>query len=662
MNNLLNLNKYFRSTAFVFIVPMLIALVHVTGISAQEDPKRMGFTPDQSIYALNSKNVASGDLNGEGYIDGSVTNSNKNDLGLQIGFSTYLGGNMHDWIDDLCIDQNGNVYVTGSAYSTNFPVTAGNLMDDHAGGDCDIFIAKFSKNGELIFSTRLGGNNYDGNSQIALDHDGNIIIAGVTSSTDFPTTEHAFDKTYNGDLDIFISKINSDCDSIIYSTYLGGIDQDHHPMMVVDDSGHVYISGPTRSSDFPTTDNACDNSYNGTSADGYYGDIFICKLDENGEGLLYASFVGGESEETVFGIDIDEKNIVYLTGLTKSVDFPASHQIFGANNDGDPLSTENAFLMALDCQQGTLKFSTVFGGNGNEQGDEVFIDQHENIYIAGRTSSEDFPTTSNAFNEIYNGGGSEWKSGDIFVCKFDSSGKNLIYSTYIGGEGDEGWCDLTIDRHGNALVGGGTSSPDFPVTSRVIDSTSNGGDNAFVYRDVFFFMLDSSGSELLYSTFIGGTGDDNVFKLKIDEYGSVYIGGLSTSSDFPTTTQAFDRIYNGERDAFLLSLNPFLSTSLKDQQPNKLDKITLEQNYPNPFNSSTTIRYVLNEPSHSKLVIYDLLGQEIQMLQNGFQNTGDYSLTWNATDQKNTLVSSGIYFYSLQADDRILKKKMILTH
>ncbi|MGD8780436.1 MAG: SBBP repeat-containing protein [Ignavibacteria bacterium] len=543
----------------------------------------------------------------------------------QVAFSTYFGGTSHEWIKDMCVDQEGNVYVTGPAYSTYFPITQGTLTTQHSGGASDVFVAKFNSNGELIFSTLLGGSDYDGGEQIALDKDGNIIVVGVTASTDFPATENAYDKTYNGDTDIFITKINSACDSILYSTYLGGNNQDIHPVIALDETGCIYISGPTRSPNFPTTDNAYDKSYNNTIDDGYYGDIFICKFDQNYDSLLYSSFVGGSNEETVFGIDVDKNGTVYLTGFTISEDFPNTHQLFGEDYNGDLSTSNNVYLIAMDCSSPSIKFSTILGGSGDEQADEIFVDQKGNIFIAGNTASENFPVTQNAFSKNFSG-------GDIFVCKLDTSGKKLIFSTYVGGTADEGWCDLAVGNDGNILVGGGTSSSDFPITSESIDSTFNNGDEQFVYRDAFFFVLNSAGTELIYSTFLGGTGDDNIFKLKVNIDGSVYIGGLTTSDDFPITPNCYDNTYNNQRDAFLLRLDYSLPTSIEDYEGNNPLEFNLNQNYPNPFNSSTRITYDLIQSTKVELRIYDVLGRYVRTLENGIHNAGTYTVTWDGDD------------------------------
>ena len=474
----------------------------------------------------------------------------------QLEFSTYLGSKAHDWVDDICIDDEGNIYVTGPAYSDNFPLTNGKISNRHNGGASDVFIAKFSKRGDLVFSTFLGGSGYDGNSRIALDQEGNIYVSGVTNSEDFPTTENVFDKTYNGDLDIFLTKIDPSCETILYSTYLGGNNQDHHPMMVIDKNGDVYISGPTRSSDFPTTQNAYNENYNGTKNDGYYGDIFICKFDGSDEKIIYSSFIGGKDEETIFGIDVDDKGIAYITGTTSSADFPVTNRIFSGNDSEISSKLSDAFLIALDCNSPKLKFSTLIGGDGDDSGDQVCVDKNGNVYISGNTTSQNFPTTEGVISDVFNGGTNTSDGKDIFISKLDNSGRKLLFSTFLGGREGEGRSDIFITVEGNLLIGGGTSSADFPITSNAFDKTINGGDGKFAFQDAFFCLINPSGTEILYSTFIGGTGDDNVFKLKSDKEGSVYIGGLTTSVDFPTSDNAFDKTYNGERDAFVLRFIP----------------------------------------------------------------------------------------------------------
>ena len=579
-----------------------------------------------------------------------IFNCYGNDYNDQLGFSTYLGSNNRDWISDICLDEQGNVYVTGSTESSNFPITPGKLKDRFSGTGRDVFIAKFNKTGELLFSTLLGGNNYDTDCQIEIDRNRDIIIAGVTNSTDFPVTDNSYLNALQGGFDIFVTKINAVCDTILFSTYLGGSDEDRHPMLALDDSGNIYIAGPTLSSDFPTTENGYDREYDGMSE--YYGDIYICKLDPNGEQLLYSSFIGGEKDETVFGIDVDAGGIVYLTGYTESNEFPFTHQIFGSNYSNILPNTNDAFLLALDCRNPEILFSTIFGGNANEQGQEIYVNEHGDIFISGTTSSDNFPVTRGSFDETYNGGSN---SGDIFVSKFNNSGQELIYSTYVGGTADEGRSDLTIDAAGNVLVGGGTSSVDFPFTKNAIDSIYNGGDEAFAYRDAFFFVLNSAGNELLYSTFLGGKGDDNVFRLQVIDQGSVYVGGLTTSSDFPMTSEAYDNRHNGNWDAFLLNLNPTYVTSLMPEQKTKLEKFNLNQNYPNPFNAETKISYSIPTSDFITLKIYDTLGKETSTLVNEFQKANTYSVNFDSIN-----LSSGVYFYRLQVGNDFVETKKML--
>jgi hypothetical protein len=478
----------------------------------------------------------------------------------QLFFSTYLGSDKRDWISDMCIDENGDVYVVDSTESPNFPTTPGKIKNRFSGNGRDVFIAKFGQTGELLFSTLLGGDEYDTDCQMEIDNNGNIIITGVTNSLNLPVTDNAYMNRLQGEFDLFITKMNSECDTILFSTYLGGSNHDRHPVLALDDIGNIYVAGPTVSADFPTTENAYDREYNGMS--GYYGDIYICKLDTYGVQLLYSSYIGGSKDETVFGIYVDAEGTAYLTGYTESENFPFTRQMYGTGYSVSS-NVNDAFLVALNCQNSELTFSTLFGGNGSEQGQQVCLDQTGNIFISGTTTSDNFPVTQGSFDETFNGGN---ESGDFFVSKFINSGKELIYSTYVGGIADEGRSDLIIDNAGNAFVGGGTSSTNFPVTISTYDSLYNGGDDVFSFRDALLFKLNSSGDKLLYSTFLGGTGD-------------VLIGGLTTSPDFPTTPQAYDNSYYGSWDAFLMMLDLSYERSSNLESMNIYGLIQLNHNF-----------------------------------------------------------------------------------
>ena len=198
-----------------------------------------------------------------------------------------------------------------------------------------------------------------------------------------------------------------------------------------------------------------------------------------------------------------------------------------------------------------MLFSTFVGGDSQETGISILLDYENNAYITGRTWSSDFPTSSGCFDDSYNGG-----DGDVFVFKLKYDGSDLLYSTFIGGSDVEVAESVALDSENNAYITGGTSSFDFPTTSGCFDDSYNG------YDDVFVFKLNSNGSSLIYSTFIGGSKGDSGKSIALDFKNNTYITGLTASSNFPTTSGCFDDSHNGNKDAFIFKLNLDGSDSL----------------------------------------------------------------------------------------------------
>jgi hypothetical protein len=453
-------------------------------------------------------------------------------------YSTYLGGsNGGDYGDSIAIDSAGNAYVVGKTSSTDLPVTSGAFNTTYSGGFNDVFVAKLdSSGGSLLYLTYLGGAGDDRGDSIALDSAGNAYVTGFTRSADFPVTSGAFDTTYNGLDDAFVAKLDSTGSSLLYSTYLGGGTDDPGESIAVDSAGNAYVTGLTDSTDFPVTSGAFDTTYNGSQ------DAFVAKLDSTGSSLIYATYLGGGSYDEGFSIAVNSAGNAYVTGYTISTDFPVTSGAFNTTGGGQ----ENVFVAKLDSTGGSLLYSTYLGGAGPEYGQSIVIDSAGNAYVSGRTRSADFPVTSGAFDTAYDA------SWDVFVAKLDSTGSSLLYSTYLGGglpvgSGDYGE-SIAIDSVGNAYVTGFTDSEDFPVTSNAFDMTLNGNSDAFVAK------LDSSGSSLLYSTYLGGDEDDRAYSIATDSAGKVYLTGYTASTDFPVTSSAFNTTYNGWYDAFVVKM------------------------------------------------------------------------------------------------------------
>lgn len=474
-------------------------------------------------------------------------------------YSTYLGGTGDDQGDAIAVDCYGNAYVTGSTRSTDFPTKTGSY-DTSQNGSEDVFVTKLNSTGSaLVYSTYLGGTldePYWGAS-IAVDRYGKAYVAGTTTSADFPTTSGAYDRIPSATIaalgDAFVTKLNSNGNGLVYSTYLGGEGQDgayYVDAIALDQTGKAYISGFTDSVDFPTTAGAWDITFNGP-----YYDAFVTKLNASGSALVYSTYLGGTSDDDATGIAVDGAGRAYVTGYTSSLDFPTTSGAYQPANNG----SYDAFVTKLNSTGTGLVYSSYLGGTADDIGSSVAVDWAGRAHVAGQTASLDFDTTAGAFDNTFNGGSPF--EGDVFVTKFNSSGSGLVYSTYLGGTVDEISLNVAVDSGGQAYVTGFTNSPDYPTTSNVYDTTFNGAGPPWFYGDVFVTKLNSQGSDLAYSSYVGGLFDDVGSGINLDGNGKVYLTGSTNSLDYPTTPGAFDVVYNGAGppwfygDAFVTKLD-----------------------------------------------------------------------------------------------------------
>jgi hypothetical protein len=447
-------------------------------------------------------------------------------------YSTFLGGTLLDYCEGIAIDTLGNAYITGQTKSLGFPTAAG-AYDTTYNGNSDIFITKLNSAGNgLIYSTFLGATLNDIGWGIAIDTLGNAYITGLTYSSNFPTTPGAYDTSFNGGKDAFVTKLNSAGNGLIHSTFLGGTLDDDGRGIAIDTLGNAYITGQTKSLGFPTTAGAYNTSLNGPV------DIFITKLNSAGTDLIYSTFLGGTLDDYGFGIAIDTLGNAYITGYTGSSDFPTTAGAYDTSHNG----LSDVFITKLNSACTGLIYSTFLGGTLEEYGFGIAIDTLGNAYITGYAYSSDFPTTAGAYDTSHNG------LSDVFITKLSSAGNGLIYSTFLGGTLADIGSGIAIDTLGNTYITGYTQSSDFPTTAGAHDTSHNG---AF---DVFFTKLNSANNELIYSTFLGGTSEDYGQGIAIDTLGNAYITGETKSPGFPTTAGAYDTSLNGDYDVFVLKI------------------------------------------------------------------------------------------------------------
>jgi len=401
----------------------------------------------------------------------------------------------------------------------------------------------------LLASTYLGGGGSDSASSLAIDSSGNIYVAGVTNSENFPTTVGAYDTTYNAS-DVFISKLSADLSTLLASTYLGAGASDSTSSITIDPSGNVYVTGYTYSSNFPTTPGAYDQKFNSSD----YADIFISKLSPDLTTLLASTFLGGGENDSATALMTDPSGNVYVTGWTFSDNFPTTTGAFDQKYNST--HRRDAFISKLSADLSTLLISTFLGGGGGEWVSSLTMDRTGNIYVTGWTASDNFPVTTGAYDQKFNSSGYT----DAFVTKLSSDLSALFASTYLGGGGGEWATSIAIDRSGDVYVTGGTGSDNFPITPGAYDEVFNSSG----YPDAFISKLSSDLSILFASTYLGGGNIETTSSLAIDAAGNIYVTGLTFSNTFPTTPGAYDEVFNssGYADVFISKLSPDLSTLL----------------------------------------------------------------------------------------------------
>jgi hypothetical protein len=443
-------------------------------------------------------------------------------------YSTYLGGDYADWVGGIAVDQHGQAYITGSAGSTDFP-TKNALQSDKGVGE-DAFVAKLDlTGGRLLFSTFFGGGGDDNSYAIVVSPNEKIFVSGITASgTTFPTL-NALQPTLGGSLDAYLLKLNRTGSTLHFSTFLGGSSTEYGNALALDPDGKVIMVGETQSSDFPTV-----KAYQKSS--GGLGDIFVAKIGATGASMAYSTFLGGSSTDGGEGVAVSEDGELFVTGYTYSADFPTSsafQPLLGGGRD--------AVVLKMSSTGAGLVYSTYLGGTGNEKGSGVAIDGLGHAYVTGETRSTDFPTEAALIGVFPN------MSDTAFVSKLRPAGKNLVYSTFLGGSFSDSGRGIAVDDAGNAHVVGTTYSSTFPVVNPVMDYVSS--------RDIFLSILNPPGEALISSTTFGGSGHDEGQAVVLDGKGGVYIVGNTSSTDFPTLNAVQDNFGGGnDNDAIVAKL------------------------------------------------------------------------------------------------------------
>lgn len=434
---------------------------------------------------------------------------------LVLVHSTYLGGSAAEFGLCMTVDSSGCIYFSGYTLSTDYPTL--NAFQEGKSPGCDTYVSKLSADGsQLIYSTYLGGNSSDFGDDIAVDSSGRAYLVGEVLSTDFPV-KNAFQDTRYGFCDGYITCLSADGGDLEFSTFLGGSDNDVVYSIAIDNNGDIYLSGGTSSFDFPGAPYPHKiRPY----------DVFVAKMPHDASGFIYCKAWGGSRHDSGYAIALDPTGCAYVAGVTTSPDFPTVNPIIVLADDSN-----KGFITKLSADGSEIVYSTYIGGTvGGLTGipDDgcygLAVDSSGHAYVTGFANARDFPVTNNAFQ-------GELQGEDAFVAKLSLDGGSFVYCTYLGGSYWEIGQEIGVNSSGNVAVTGYTSSFDFPVKEAYQDHFGGGTVDDY---DLFLTMLSPDGSELIYSTYFGGSDWDLVQSLHLDDNGNAYVVGRTYSSDFPT--------------------------------------------------------------------------------------------------------------------------------
>ncbi len=478
---------------------------------------------------------------------------------INLLYSTFIGGRHEDDAFDLELDANGNTYLTGRTASEDFPVSGNALQTIRMNVGTytyDGFVMKFDASGNLIYSTFLGGSSDDSINHMAFDANGNAYVVGYTSSSDFPITSGALQGKYaGGSTDGFIAEISSDGSQLLYSSYLGTTGNDGVSLIKPDGSGAYIIAGSASAAGLPTTKGVFQQQSAG-QADAFFGRV---SFPQNGKmtinQLTYFGGAGQSDPTSVYDLATDSAGNLYFAGQVEESTFPVTSNalIKTFTSSGgcivSPTPYSSGFITKMSSDLSQMLYSSYFGGqvealaNVHEEVGcaqrvlSLHVDASGLIYLVGNTSESDFPVTANAIRSKLNGDGGA--GFDDFVSILSADGSKLNYSTYLGGTNYEYSTTMAFDASKHIWIFGATDSTDYTVTSDALQAASGGG------TDGNLTELSADGTKILYSTYFGGSGNENQpgAHMAIDANGTIYLGGSTTSLNFPVTPSALQGVF-----------------------------------------------------------------------------------------------------------------------
>ncbi len=436
-------------------------------------------------------------------------------------YSSYLGGSATQYVNDIALDDNGNVVVAGHTRSENFPVY--DPIQGTYAGEFDLYITKINtETGDILYSTYFGGSGREDNPHLVLDANDNMYVVCTAYSIDLPTV-NAFQSSLNGTCDAYVFKLSGNGDEILFATYYGGERVEYAADIDIDASLMVYVAGNTDSKSLPVQ-NPFQDDIAGGDLDG-----FVIKLNASGDALAYATYLGGKFRDDINGLAVTPGGEAYVAGSTYSDDFPVANPLFNSSICAD--GPTDAFVTKFSTAGNTLAFSTYLGGTEDEWLNDIDLDADGNVFALGCSESDDFPVLNAVQPERVPGGFSG--GADMIIAAISSAGDELLFGTYFGGSDEDFGESIFVGPDGSVFVTGTTYSLDFPLESYV-DGVLDGIAETC---DALAVKLSSNGTEIAYSTYLGGSSSDMGKAVVGNETGDAFWTGYTISNDFPLVNE-----------------------------------------------------------------------------------------------------------------------------
>ena len=434
---------------------------------------------------------------------------------ISLSYSSYFGGSTHEGWSQIASDVNGDLIFVTSTESDDYPLM-NEIQENRSSTDDmdDLVITKFDSEMSIQFTTYYGGNGHDQVSGVEIDSDNNIIIAGSTTSTDFPfTNETNSNKANDSEADLFLLKISPDGQTVLFSSYIAGLSPYWDVSLVLDNQDNIILCGSTNSSSFPIV-----NAFQSENSSAI--DSFIMKLNSDGD-ILFSTYIGGDSPDIISSCTTDNNGNILFTGFTNSSDFPLVNPVQSDSSNG----TWDYFVGRLSSDGQTLEFSSLLGGTLDwGVSGAVTVDSVGNIIVGGTTTGNNFPLVGANHSEYY---GVELEA---FITKFTSNGE-ILFSTRYGGNDLDLVSSLAVDTDNNIYVVGCTFSVDFPVTPNYYREQR-------IWWDAFFTKFTANGSLILLNSCMGGGDSDLASDMLLIPTSSgeisIMFTGITRSMDFPT--------------------------------------------------------------------------------------------------------------------------------